>query len=277
MTRVSVGLVADVTGAGPAVVALHGQPGSAADWAGVSAQLRSAFTVVVPDRLGYGRTGGEAAGFAANAGAVCELLDRLERPSAVIVGHSWAGGVALALAEAHPERVDALVLVASIGPTERATTFDRLLAVRPLGTLFATITLGSAGRALAHPTIRLLVERRVPSPTSETLGRAWRQGGLARTFAVEQRCLVDELATLAPGLGTLHVPVVVVVGTADRIVPPATSERLAATLPEATLMRVEGAGHLLPLDHPGEVAAAVREAARRAGLPHPGAQGYGAD
>jgi pimeloyl-ACP methyl ester carboxylesterase len=263
---VNPGLVADVAGEGPAVVALHGQPGSAADWAGVAALLRSTFTVIAPDRLGYGRTGGRAAGFAANADATCELLDRLERPSAVVVGHSWAGGVALALAQAHPERVDALVLVASVSPTETVGIFDRLLAVPPIGIVVATIALGSAGRALAHPAVRVLVERRLSSPTSETLARTWSQGGLARSFAVEQRCLVDELAGLAPGLGALGVPAVVVAGTADRIVAPATGDRLAAALPGSTLVRVAGAGHLLPLDRPAAVAAAVREAAHRAGL-----------
>ena len=60
------------------MVLLHGQPGSADDWDHVIPLIEGDFTVVVPDRLGYGRTGGEAGGYAANADALAGLLDRLD-------------------------------------------------------------------------------------------------------------------------------------------------------------------------------------------------------
>jgi len=249
------------------VVLLHGQPGSAADWTAVSDRLLSSFTVVTPDRPGYGRTGGRAAGFAANADATCELLDRLGTASAIVVGHSWGGGVALALAEMQPERVHALALVASVGPCEAVGVVDRLLAIPPIGSMLASVALGSAGRALAHPAVRHMVERRVAAPTGDALGRSWRQGGTAHSFAIEQRALIDELGGLTGGLSALRAPTVVVVGTADRIVAPAVGERLARRIPGATLVRVEGAGHLLPFSHPDVIAAAVVSVARRVGSP----------
>ncbi|MDQ6838647.1 MAG: alpha/beta hydrolase, partial [Actinomycetota bacterium] len=70
-------LVVSTTGVGPAVVCLHGQPGSSSDWLPVAEALRSEFTVMAVDRLGYGRTGGQAAGFRANATAVIATLDEL--------------------------------------------------------------------------------------------------------------------------------------------------------------------------------------------------------
>ena len=124
------GLVADVRGHGPAVVLLHGQPGSAADWEPLARLLEADYTVIVPDRPGYGRTGGRATGFRGNAAAVVDLLDRRGVASATIVAHSWSGGVAIALAEDNPDRVAGLVLVASVGPDERLDRLDRLLAVR---------------------------------------------------------------------------------------------------------------------------------------------------
>ena len=92
-------------GEGPAVILLHGQPGSAADWDAVVPLLAPDFTVVVPDRPGYGRTGGPARGFAGNATAVLDLLDHMGIARAIAVGHSWGGGVALAVAEVAPVRV----------------------------------------------------------------------------------------------------------------------------------------------------------------------------
>ncbi|MGH9095063.1 MAG: alpha/beta fold hydrolase, partial [Acidimicrobiales bacterium] len=111
-------LVADDAGSGPVVLLLHGQPGRARDWHRVQARLTDSCRVLIPDRLGYGRTGGRAAGFAANADACLALLDRLGVDRAVVAGHSWAGAVALALAEHHRDRVAGLALVASVAPGE---------------------------------------------------------------------------------------------------------------------------------------------------------------
>ncbi len=275
-------LVADVTGTGPAVLLLHGQPGSAADWTTVSGELRSRFTVVVPDRRGYGRTGGRAVGFRANAEALIDLLDRLDLDRVVAVGHSWGGGVALALAELAPERVAGLVLVASVAPGERVGLADRLLAVRPVGTVVAAFAVAAASRVLSHPKIRLLVERHTGVDAAgltgnrrQTLSAAWRQGGVARSFAVEQRALIDELDSLAPAMGALRVPTTVLAGTADRIVPPENAERLAAAIAGAELVSLPRAGHLLPFDHVDAIVAAVDAvAAGRSGShPAPGRPG----
>ena len=67
-------------------------------------------------------------GFFDNARFVLEVLDAIEVESATLVGHSWAGGVALRVAQEHPERVDALVLAASVGPAS-LNWVDRLLAM----------------------------------------------------------------------------------------------------------------------------------------------------
>ncbi|HMC39755.1 MAG TPA: alpha/beta hydrolase, partial [Acidimicrobiales bacterium] len=82
-------VVADIRSGGPtAVMLLHGQPGTAADWQWVTPLLDGRYTLIVPDRPGYGRTGGAATGFAGNARAAIGLLDRLGFERAVMVGHS---------------------------------------------------------------------------------------------------------------------------------------------------------------------------------------------
>ncbi len=257
-------LVADVTGRGPAVVLLHGQPGSAADWLPVSRLLAANFTVIVPDRPGYGRTGGRAGGFHDNASAVLDLLDELHVERATIVGHSWGGGVAIALAEQTPARVAGAVLIASVGPAEPLGRLDRLLATPPIGTAVAAVSLNVAARALSILRVRKLLDRYLRGTTDEGLlaiAEGWRRGDAWRSFVVEQRALFDELGGLAPGLAGLTVPVTVVIGGADRIVPASTGHRLAAAIPGARLIRLEGAGHLLSHERPEEVAAAIAQAA----------------
>ncbi len=261
-------LVADVTGQGPPVVLLHGQPGSAADWGPVIPLLEPHFTVIVPDRLGYGRTGGRAGGFRDNAAAVRGLLDELGLPGAIIVGHSWSGGVAIALAEESPERVAGMVLVASVDPGELLGRFDRVLAIPPVGAAVAVVTLKVAARALTVSRVRRALDRFLRGTTDEGLQAmvlAWRGGDAWRSFAFEQRALLVEMGELAPGLATIAGPVIVLIGGADRVVPASTGEHLAASIPGSLLVRLVGAGHLLAHERPDAVAAAIAEVAKMSG------------
>jgi len=82
----------------------------------------------------------------------------------------------------------------------------------------------------------------------------------AAAARADQRARVRELA----------LPVQVVVGTADRVTPPALSEELAGLAPNAELDLIEGAGHLVPFEHPARLAAQLqRLAVRAAALPRP--------
>jgi pimeloyl-ACP methyl ester carboxylesterase len=263
-------LLADRYGSGPPVVLLHGQPGSALDWRAVAPLLWSDFTVIVPDRLGYGRTGGVAAGFEENAVALAALLDSLSIPQAVVAGHSWGGGVALAFAESFPDRTAGLVLAASVGPGERFGWDDRLLAAPVVGEALAALTLGAIGRVLGSDWVHALADRRLGGRAREAvnvltgLTGAGTGSPVWRSFVIEQRVLLRELEDLGPRLGAIGAPTVVINGSADRVVPPHVADRIAAGIPQATHVVLAGAHHLLPREHPHALARAVRDAAGRA-------------
>jgi pimeloyl-ACP methyl ester carboxylesterase len=263
-------LFADIAGAGPVVVLLHGQPGSATEWSEVTARLRADHTVIVPDRLGYGRTGGRAGGFAANAEAVVRLLDEVSVDQAVVAGYSWGGGVAIALTQRRPDRVLGVVLIAPVVPVDPPSRLDRLLAVPVISPAVASIALGAAGRAMSWPAVRRAIgawRGGLPDDQLQRMAESWRRRESWRSFVTEQRALVGELPGLAAGLGTIRVPVSVVVGTADRIVPASGGARLAAAIPGATLVRVERAGHLLVAERPGEIVAAISRVSPPGGGP----------
>jgi pimeloyl-ACP methyl ester carboxylesterase len=273
-------LFAEVAGAGPAVVLLHGQPGSGDNWASVTKRLQADFLVVAPDRPGYGRTGGRARGFRANAAAVVALLDRLGLDRATVVGYSWAGGVALALAEEAGERVAGLVLVSSVHPGQGLTPLDRMLAIPPIGTAVTAGGVYLASRALAIPAVRRALRRwggphpeegadgggmgngsgpdHDDLPDASAVLASWRNQRVWQSFVTEQQCLVDELPLLEPGLAGITAPTVVVQGGADRTVAPADGRRLAGTIPGARLVELPGVGHLVIHLRPDAVAAAVR-------------------
>jgi pimeloyl-ACP methyl ester carboxylesterase len=269
-------LVADVSGGGPAVVLLHGQPGSRGDWARLTRRLAPEFLVIAPDRPGYGDRGGRARGFRGNAAAVVSLLDHLEVERAIVVGYSWAGGVALALAQESRERLAGLVLVSSVCPGEPLGQLDKMLAVPPIGTAVTAASMYMANGILSLAPVRRTLQRRQhggggadegtdgdgdsPLAPHEVVAE-WVSNRAWQSFVTEQRCLVDELPLLAPGLAAITTPTVVLVGDADRMVPPGNGRQLARTIPGARLVELAGAGHLLAHQHPDEVAAAIRQIA----------------
>jgi pimeloyl-ACP methyl ester carboxylesterase len=238
----------------PAVLLLHGQPGTGGDWAGVVQRLRDRFRVLAPDRPGYGTNALPAGGFDHNARAMVALLDEAGVDRAVVAGHSWGAGVALAMAQRHPQRVSALAMVCPVTPGDRLGRLDRALAGRRAGPLLARAGFLGAGVALARPALRRRIEPLVPgSDTSRwpEVARAW------RSFWVEQRALIDDLPTL---LEPVSVPVTVVVGLRDHVTDPEAGRRFAIDV-GARLVEVPDAGHLLPMQRPEAVAAAVEAAA----------------
>lgn len=261
-------LAADRHGTGPAVVLLHGQPGSRADWRRVVPLLAADHTVIVPDRPGYGASGGDAGGFDFNADEAVRLLDAESIASAVFVGYSWSGGVALSAAIRHPDRVGGLVLAASVRPGEAFGWSDRALAVPVVGEVVGAATLGTTSRVLRMRRLQDLADRRLPRSAREALGAlAGATGALSgarvwRSWAAEQRLMLRDLGRLEPGVAAITVPTVVISGGADHVVSAAAGARLAASIPGAEFRLVPGARHLLPFDHPAEIADAVRSVTR---------------
>ena len=257
-------LVATDCGGGLPVVLLHGQPGVGRDWRRVTELLVDGVRVIVPDRPGYGRTGGRAAGIAANADAVVSLLDRLGVADAVFVGHSWAGAVVLDLAARYGARVSGIVLVSSVGGAGSLTTLDRVLTIPLVGPALALSGFG----ALAAPGLRHWAAGRIEPRAAELAdGLAPRWMSAWRSFVIEQRAMVAELPALTARLAPALTPAVVVIGESDRLVRPQSQEALAGAI-GAPVVRVPNVGHLVPQDAPQAVAAAIMAVA--AGETRPG-------
>jgi len=246
------------------LVLLHGQPGAAADWDAVMARLPAQLHAVAVDRPGYGASERQAAGFTANAQAVLDDLDERGVDTAVLVGHSWAGGVALQAAALAPHRVKAVVLLAGVGPGSVGIV-DWLLAAPVFGPLSAQL-MWRWTPWIARTRLSWLSRRhgRPLYPGERGFLQVWGQKGggvepLWRAFLTEQRALLSELADLEAALPSIGVPVLLLADPADQIVPIMTAQRLESELPDARLRLVEHAGHDLPRRAPGAVAQAITE------------------
>ena len=235
------------------VVLLHGQPGTAAVWARVRALLPPDLLVVAPDRPGYGSNPAPAMGLADNADQVAAAL-RSTGGANIVVGHSWAGGVALALARRHAELVGGLVLVSSLGPGA-ILLVDRILAAPVVGPALVASAF-RLGAPLARRRLRSMTtdEREVAQIVqANPRGRVW------RSFLVEQRAMLAELPGLVAGLPGIDAPAMVLAGERDHLVPLDTARALASGIPSAQLRILAGVGHDLPLEAPEAVASAIVE------------------
>jgi pimeloyl-ACP methyl ester carboxylesterase len=228
------------------------------------------------------------------------VLDEAAPGEAVtVVGHSFGGGVAISLAQRHPARVGALVLVGSVGVPRALTASDHLLALPVVGDRLVRFGLASARQLLRALQAGIdVTERFADSALRELDGAlhgaltARRHADAARldiasrashltfvralvdadamparnweSFAVEQRGLVGETPALAASLSELNVPVAVVAGARDRIVPLAAARELADRIPGAELVTVPRAGHLVPVDAPEILAGVIRRYAAAA-------------
>lgn len=252
----------DGQGSGAPVVLLHGQPGAGSDWGDVVRALPPHLRSFALDRPGYRASPYPPGSLRDNAEWLLSELDRAEVHDAVLVGHSYGGGVALSTALLAPGRVRGLVLIASVGPG-CLDGWDTLLAAPVAGPICALaawwLTPWVARKRLAH----LERIRGRPLELDEHLNwEAWgnarhEHGAMWRTFLTEQRELVGAIDELVAQLGQIAAPTVVIADPSDRMIPVATSHALSELIPHARLVLVGDGGHHLPRRVPQVVAAEI--------------------
>ncbi len=244
------------------LILLHGQPGLGSDWQQVVTQLPAGIRAVAPDRPGYGSSPLPAGGLDANARAVLAELDDRGIERAVLAGHSYGGGVALATAALAPDRVEALILLASVGPG-CLTGLDWLLAAPGVGPL-SSLVMFALTPVFARAALRLLGRLRGPGfdPRRYASWYVWghagsERGKLWRVFLAEQRALVRQADQLARLAGEIAVPALILADPKDSVVPIRTASALERLLPDARLRLVRGPGHHLPMRAADTVAEAI--------------------
>ena len=255
------------------VLFVHGQPGLGSDFDPVAAHLGPGFRVLSPDRPGYGSSPNPPMSMHQNVEVLAALLDETGASPAIVIGHSFGGGIAVLLARQRPDLAAGLVLAASVAHQGELGNVDRLLAFPVVGDVLVAGGLGAAGRIL--PLLRTpasLAPGRVGRWMSVSLPDgtftrvAVRKRGVWRSVVAEQRALIAEIRSVEAALPEIHVPTEVVAGTWDIIVAPEVAPRIASTIRGAELVLVPGTGHFLTRDAPQVLASAIRRVAVRAGL-----------
>jgi 2-succinyl-6-hydroxy-2,4-cyclohexadiene-1-carboxylate synthase len=233
------------------LVLLHGFTQTGRSWAPVAAALGERYKCFAPDLPGHGDADRRRP---ATFGAVTAYLTALKPERFVLCGYSMGGRLALRAALALPARVERLVLIgASPGiadPAERAARRrrDEELADRIEAIGVAAFADEWGGQSLFATQPRAVADA----------ARADRLRSTAEGLAAALRGMgTGAMEPLWDRLGDLAVPVTLVVGEHDGKFT-AVADAMAAAIPDAGRVVVQGAGHAAHLERPGYVADILR-------------------
>jgi pimeloyl-ACP methyl ester carboxylesterase len=246
-------------GRGEPVLLVHGILAHSFIWRDVVPRLAERHDVLTVDLLGCGDSTmpmSLSLSLKAQADYLAELIHWLGLGKVHFVGHEVGGAIGQVLAVRHPRTVRSLTLVNSVA--------GDLWPVFPVSALktpllkYAVLSLLDAGlsgwlvrRALSH-------REKVTEPLMNEYHRPLQTIIGRRALLHFARCLESaDLVAMEPELRKLTIPVNVVWGTGERYLPPATLDRLVATFPKCTQRKIEGAGHLVPIDEPARLVDAL--------------------
>ncbi|HEX7463017.1 MAG TPA: alpha/beta hydrolase [Dermatophilaceae bacterium] len=254
---------------GPLLVMVHGLGGSLVNWAALAPLLTDTCRVLALDLMGFGLTqaGSHSTSVTANQHMLQRFLSEVVGSPAILVGNSMGGMIAILQAARHPETVSGLVLVDPAVPGRRGSRRDPLVAVG-----FGMYAVPQLGRAMlkarrrvrspeqvAMDVLRLCCvdPTRVPTDVLEQhmdLARTRRGfSDLDEQFLVAARSLMGMMARRSSFLAmmrSIRVPVLLLHGEKDRLVPVGASRSVAAANPSWRFEVAPDAGHVPQLEVP---------------------------
>lgn len=224
-----------VGGEGAPLVLIHGVASKAGDWSPILSPLAQQHRIYAIDLLGYGESDKPKDAdysITLETNIVRGAMDALHIARADIAGWSMGGWIAMKLAAENPERVRRLVLIASAG-------FSFPNKFTP--TTFTPTTVEGMRAFIAMQT-----DKKVPDFMLRDFIRRRRD-----TRFVVERGMASMLTlhdAMEGKLARVTMPVLIVAGTNDRIVPFDVAVRIKREIPQARLEPLDGCGHLIVWD-----------------------------
>jgi pimeloyl-ACP methyl ester carboxylesterase len=235
-------------GTGTPLVLLHGYPLDHHLWDQVAPLLLDTFELIVPDLRGFGGSSTVESFYTVEdiASDIAALMDHLEIQKTAVAGHSMGGYVALAFVRLFPERVSGLGLVASQvladPPDRKEGRYKSAAEVADKG--IASVVETMAPKFTSNPQLQEFAR--------ESMERQQPAAYIGSLKAMAER--VDS----TPLLLSLSIPVVLVHGDADQLIPIDRAREVKAALPNALLVEIAGAGHMPMMEAPEKTAEALK-------------------
>ena len=247
----------EIEGEGPALLLINGMGSHLEVWDDTVKDLVRDFRVIRFNHRGIGRSGRLEGPYGVDRMAedAADLMTALHIPRYAVAGISLGGFVAQALARQQPKRLTALVLVAtSLGGADHIAPDPEVLTY--FQTMFTMTAEERARRGLSlalHPDFAaakpVWFEERVAFMIEHPPPPATVQAQVLAAMVFQGRDKAE----------SIRVPTLILHGDADRIVPSANGEKLAATIPGSRLIFLKKAGHLCIIDAAPATARAITD------------------
>ncbi len=232
-------------GSGPVVILLHGLGGDATNWAPTIPALASKYHVYVPDQIGFGKSDKPIMNY--RVATLVEFLDlfcqKLGIEKATLVGNSLGGWTAVAFANAHPQKVDKLVLVCAAGYTPKRYGGQEL--TKELYTMLNPSTTADMKRTFEA----VFYNKAMTTDASIALAFT---NKLKRGDGYTINSFIDSVLRgedfIDEKVKTIKAPTLVIWGREDKLTPLAMGEAFAQDIPGAQKVFINECGHVPQLE-----------------------------
>ncbi|MBI3214279.1 MAG: alpha/beta fold hydrolase [Mycobacterium sp.] len=254
-------------GAGETLLLVHGMAGSSDAWRELIPQLARDYRVVAPDLLGHGNSDKPRGDYSLGGFAVWlrDFMEALAIPRATVVGQSLGGGIALQFAYQHKQRCERLVLIGSGGLGPELNWALRFLSAPGAELVLPAVTpqpVLDAGNRLKS----WLTGAGLRSPRGGEMWSAYSSladGATRHAFLRTLRSVVDYRGQAVSALNRLHaateMPVLLIWGECDRVIPVAHGYAAHEALPGSRLVVLPDVGHFPHVEAPAEVTGILRD------------------
>ena len=254
------------TGGGQAVLLIHGLPGCIEDWEPIMPELSKRFHVIAYDRPGHGFSSANNLKYNLehNADIAFAIIHKLGLNNPIIVGHSYGGIIALAMAVRDISTIKAFVSVSPIISTKGKPDLIFKLLTTPL--------MGSA--------LRLFIKLFGHNMVKKGMDVAFdpNQRNMPQDF-IDKRCLIislpnniattsrekmsifPDLSSITNHYGNIKKPLFIIHGSRDRVVPVGDVILLHENIPGSKLFLFKETGHMVQYAKPVELIKVIEEAA----------------
>ena len=253
-----------IKGSGRPVVLIHGNPGSCQDWSRLYAPISAQYQALAFDRPGHGhsqRPNHRDITVEVQAEMLNAALTEMKVEQPIVVGHSWGGSLALTYALNFANELSGAVLLAP-------AAYESDDGVSFLSKLPAWPVIGDIVNFLFTPLVGAWVVKSdlakafAPDPVPKKYLRhvlsEWTRPAKVKWYSIDDALLNESLPKFTDRYPGIRVPVVIITGDSDQIVPAEeNAHRLYKSLPHSHLQVLPKTGHQIPFTRPEAVMAAI--------------------
>ncbi len=240
-------------GQGPPVILLHGFGASAYSWRFLGPALAADHRVFTLDLKGYGLSDKPEDGKYAisdQADLVAEFIRTRDLHDLAVIGHSMGGGVTLMtyfkVEEDKPERIKRLVLIDSAGYPQKMPWFIRFARIPVVNTLVTRLLSPRFATAMVLRKCYYHKDRVTDEQIDTYAYYGSLPGAREAVVATAQQIVPDDIEAVTTQYKSIKVPVLIVWGEEDEVVPVSVGRNFKRDIPDSELMILPKCGHMPP-------------------------------